>query len=162
MIIFNSIHLIIRELYLGICFFRKGKYKLLQGYIRDPHWYSEPTEDKMNTSDDGFFVRIIENTVRFWDWLFGHVENDYWRLWLSNYALFQSYSKKGGVQTLLFDIENDYRETTNLADKLPHIVQELLMEAKEYTKHKPKASPYWMVTENWGETFIPGKSIHRF
>merc|ERR1719186_875416 len=27
--------------------YRKGKYKLIQGNIRDPHWYSEPTKDKV-------------------------------------------------------------------------------------------------------------------
>ena len=116
----------------------------------------------MNTSDEGLFVRLIENTVRFWDWLFGHVENDYWRIWLSNYILFNSHANPGGVQTLLFDIENDYRETTNIAHTHPRVVEELLIEAKEYLKHKPKNSPYWMVTENWEETFIPGKYITRF
>ena len=110
----------------------------------------------MNTSDDGMVVRIIENTVRSWDWMFGHAENDYWRLWLSNYMLFQTYSKKGGLQTLLFDIENDVRETKNIADKHPDIVHELLLEVEEYKKHKPKSSPYWMVTKDWEETFVPG------
>ena len=110
----------------------------------------------MNTSDDGLVVRIIENIVRSWDWMFGHAENDYWRLWLSNYALFQTYSKKGGLQTLLFDIENDVRETNNIADKHPNIVDELLLEAEEYKKHKPNASPYWMVTKDWHQTFVPG------
>ena len=136
---------------------RKGKYKVIQGYIRDPHWYFEPTEDKMNTTDDGIIVRVIENIVRSWDWLFGHTENDYWRLWLSNYLLFQTYSKKGGLQTLLFDIDNDPRETNNIADKNPEIVRELLSDVKEYTRNKPKASPYWMVTKDWSTTFIPGR-----
>ena len=114
----------------------------------------------MNTTDEGIFVRIIENIVRSWDWLFGHTENDYWRLWLSNYLLFQTYSKKGGFQTLLFDIDKDPRETSNIADEHPEIVKELLSEVKKYLKDKPKASPYWMVTKDWGTTtFIPGKKI---
>ena len=29
----------------------------------------------MNTSDEGLFVRLIENTVRFWDWLFGSLHH---------------------------------------------------------------------------------------
>ena len=111
----------------------------------------------MNTTDEGIFVRIIENIVRSWDWLFGHTENDYWRLWLSNYLLFQSYSKKGGFQTLLFDIDKDPRETTNIADEHPELVKELLSEVKKYLKDKPKASPYWMVTKDWSTTtFIAG------
>ena len=110
----------------------------------------------MNTSDDGMVVRIVENIVRSWDWLFGHAENDYWRLWLSNYALFQTYSKKGGLQTLLFDIDNDLRETKNIADKHPEIVDELLLEVEEYKKYKQNSSPYWMVMKDWKQTFVPG------
>ena len=130
---------------------------MIHGYIRDPHWYSEPTEDKMNTTDDGIVVRIIENIVRFWDWLYGHTENDSLRVWLSNYLLFQTYSKKGGLQTLLFDIDNDPRETKNIAEEHPDIVEELLSEVERYKKHKPKASPYWMITKDWSNTFVPGR-----
>ena len=129
---------------------------MLQGYIRDPHWYFEPTADQMNTSDEGIIVRIIENFVRLLDWLFGHAENDYWRLWLANYVLFNTYAKKGGLQTLLFDIKNDYLETRNIANEHPDIVQELLSEVERFKKDKPHAAPYWMVTKDWGRTFIPG------
>ena len=92
--------------------------------------------------------------------MFGHAENDYWRLWLSNYALFQTYSRKGGLQTLLFDIENDKRETTNIADKYPEIVETLLAEVEAYKIQKPNSSPYWMVTKDWGNTFVPGNNLY--
>merc|ERR1712141_733703 len=64
--------------------FRKGKYKLIKGYIRDPNWYYEPTQDQINTTDTGMFVRFIENLARFTDWLYGHVPNDLFRAWMSN------------------------------------------------------------------------------
>ena len=40
--------------------YRKGKYKLVKGNIRDPHWYKEPTEDKVATTDTSLLPRIIE------------------------------------------------------------------------------------------------------
>ena len=137
---------------------RKGKYKVIQGYIRDPHWYSEPTEDKMNTSDTGILVRIMENLARLSDWLFGHVANDLTRIWFTNFILLNSYAKNGGFQTLLFDIENDPRETTNIADKHPDIVKDLLADIDIYKKDCPKTAPYWMITKNWVDTFITGNS----
>ena len=41
--------------------YRKGKYKLIQGNIRDPYWYSEPTEDKVATSDQSYIPWLLEN-----------------------------------------------------------------------------------------------------
>ena len=43
--------------------FRKGRYKLVKGNIRDPHWYKEPTEDRVNTTDTSFFHRFIEAKI---------------------------------------------------------------------------------------------------
>ena len=85
--------------------FRKNQYKLIQGHIKDPHWYNEPTENKINTSDTGSFVRVIENLVRITDWIFGLVSNDPLRDFLSAHFLLKTYAEHDGFQTLLFDIE---------------------------------------------------------
>ena len=45
--------------------FRKGRYKLVKGNIRDPHWYKESTEDKVNTTDTSFFHRLIEAKIKY-------------------------------------------------------------------------------------------------
>ena len=136
---------------------------MIQGYIRDPHWYAEPTVDKINTSDPGLLVRIIENIARFLDWIIGHVENDYLSLWIRNLMLFNTYAKQGGLQTLLFDVEGDPRETTNIAEQHPEIVKDLLADVEKYKKDQPKAAPYWMITrtEDWSKTFIAGNFKHK-
>ena len=110
----------------------------------------------MNTSDTGFLVRVIEAIVRLTDWIFGHVANDLMRLWLSNIVLFQTYSKNDGFQTLLFDIEKDPRETVNIAEKHPDIVKDNLRDIDHYKKEIHANSPYWMITKNWGNTFVTG------
>ena len=96
------------------------------------------------------------------DWIFGHVENDYWNLWFKNYLLFNTYAKKGGLQTLLFDLENDPRETTNIADQYPDIVKDLLAGVERYKKDQPEAAPYWMITKDWPNTFIAGNYKQTF
>ena len=110
----------------------------------------------MNTSDTGVLVRVIENIVRLTDWVFGHVENDIMRLMLSNGVLFQTYAKNDGFQTLLFDIEKDPRETVNVAEEHPDIVKDILSDIDRYKKEIPANAPYWMITKNWGNTFVTG------
>ena len=138
-------------------FQRKGQYKLIHGNLRDPHWYSEPTEDQLNSSDSSLIKRIIENLVRMMDWMFGHVSNDLVRLFLSNQFLFKWYAKQEGFQTLLFDIENDPQEMTNIASTHADIVKDLLLEVGRYEKDIPECAPYWMITQNWKDTFVTGK-----
>ena len=115
----------------------------------------------MNTTDTGMFVRLIENLARFTDWLYGHVPNDLFRAWMSNFVLYNHYSKIGGLQTLLFDIEKDPQERNNLAAEHPEIVKELLGDVERYKMDIPQASPYWMITKNWVDTFIEGIIIVR-
>ena len=136
--------------------FRKGKYKLIQGNIRDPNWYNEPTEDELNSSDSSFVKILVENLVRMMDWAFGHVSNDLARLLLTNHWLFKFYAKEEGFQTLLFDIENDPQEKNNIASEHPDVVEELLRIVRRYEKDIPECTPYWMVTRNWQDTFITG------
>ena len=139
-----------------ISFLRKGKYKIIQGNLRDPNWYNEPTEDKINTSDSSLMTRVIENLVRATDSIFGHVSNDLVRLFLSNQFLFKWYAKREGYQTLLFNIEKDPQETTNIASQHPDIVKDLLLDLDHYEKDIPVSAPYWMITKNWVNTFING------
>ena len=113
----------------------------------------------MNTTDTGLLVRIIEQTVRFTDWIYGHVSNDLFRLFISNIILFNSYAKKEGYQTLLFDIENDPQETLNIAEKHPDIVKDIMNDIDTYKKEIPKSSPYWMITNNWANTFVTGNNF---
>ena len=134
----------------------KNQYKLIQGYVKDPHWYNEPTEDKINTSDTGSFVRVIESLVRFTDWIFGLASNDPLRDFLSAHFLLKTYAERDGFQTLLFDIENDPQETNNIADEHPEIVKDMLKDIEHYKKEIPNSAPYWMVTDNWHDTFITG------
>ena len=47
--------------------YRKGKFKLIQGSYKDAHWYSEPSEDRVKTSDEGLLARVYGMLVWFLD-----------------------------------------------------------------------------------------------
>ena len=49
--------------------FRKGRYKLIEGNLRDGHWYTESTADRVATTDDGYLHRVLgsySGTVVLW------------------------------------------------------------------------------------------------
>ena len=135
---------------------RKGKYKVIQGQLRDPHWYTEPTKDRLNSSDSGLRKQIIENILRVTEPFCGVDFHNKLSMFLSNSFLYKSYITKYGFQTLLFDIENDPQERNNIASVHPEIVNELLSEIERYEKDSLKGVPYWMLIRNLGDTFVTG------
>ena len=73
---------------------RKGRHKLIKGSIRDPHWYTEPTEDRVATSDDSLLHWIIEAALRFLEGIFGDGPMDVPADIAINMILFQVYGLK--------------------------------------------------------------------
>ena len=73
---------------------RKGRHKLIRGSIRDPHWYTEPTEDRVATSDDSLLHWIIEAALRFLEGIFGDGPMDVPADIAINMILFQVWSLK--------------------------------------------------------------------
>ena len=51
--------------------FRRGKYKLIEGHLRDPHWYKEPSRDFLDSSDLRWLNRIIEVGIKMMEAVFG-------------------------------------------------------------------------------------------
>ena len=145
--------------------YRNGRFKIVQGTFRDPHWYSEPDSDKVATSDDSWLPRILEVIVRIAEWIFGNGPTDLQpHGLLLNVVLFNQYIKRqAGVKTWLFDLENDPHETTDLAPSKPHhkILRSMFL-ALQDIKHgrKVRAHDYWLTNPNWDapdwEGFLDG------
>lgn len=139
--------------------FRQGKYKLLEGTFRDPHWYKEPTSDWMNTSDTGWVATVGELVVRGLEDIFGAGPFDTARTAITSNVFHQRY-KDAGTGVFLYDIEADPGETNNLAESNPEVVQEL----RDRVEHLRAARPipqqkYWMTVdleEAYMATFVPG------
>ena len=57
---------------------------------------------------------------------------------------------------MLFDLETDPIEKSDIASEFPDIVVDLLKDVEEEKKKRPKHPRYWMRSPNWTEGFLPG------
>jgi len=137
--------------------FRAGRFKLIDGHMRDPHWYREPTEDKVATSDTSLLPRILELIVRGFEWVFDNGPCDPVHIILMNSVLFNQYkSKRTQSRVMLFDIENDPEEREDISNQHPHIVKDLKARIEKIRAKMPASPRYWMVSPNWTQAFLPG------
>jgi len=136
--------------------FRAGNYKLIAGHTRDPHWYQEPTEDKVSTSDPSFLPRALELIVRGFEFIFGNGPCDPVHIILMNSVLFNQYRSRNKPRVMLFDIEKDPQERLDIADQHPQVVKDLLGRIDSIRGKMPPSPRYWMVSPNWTQAFLPG------
>ena len=143
--------------------YRNGRFKIVQGHFRDPHWYSEPDSDRVATSDnESWMPRLLELIVRIAEWIFGNGPTDIMpHGMLLNVILFNHHIKhQGGVKTWLFDLEKDPNETNDLVQSKAHhkILRAMVLTLQEIKYRRPvPIHQYWMVHPNWEEdAFVPG------
>jgi len=136
--------------------YRSGKFKLIAGHTRDPHWYKEPIEDKVSTTDTSFLPRLLELIVRGFESVFGNGPCDPVHIILMNSVLFNQYKGRTESRVMLFDIENDPEERENIANQHPHIVKDLESRIENIRTKMPPSPRYWMVSPNWTQAFLPG------
>jgi len=136
--------------------YRAGKFKLIAGHMRDSHWYKEPTDDKVSTSDSSILPRVLELIVRGFEWIFGNGPCDPVHIILMNSVLFNQYKSRTEPRVMLFDIENDPEESEDIADQHPHIVKDLVARIEKVRAKMPSSPRYWMVSPNWTQAFLPG------
>jgi len=136
--------------------YRVGKFKLIAGHMRDPHWYREPTDDRVSTSDGSLLPRVLELIVRGFEWVFGNGPCDPVHIILMNSALFNQYKSRAEPRVMLFDVEKDPEEREDIADQHPHIVKDLLERVEKVRAKMPSSPRYWMVSPNWTQAFLPG------
>jgi len=136
--------------------YRSGKFKLIAGHMRDPHWYTEPTDDKVSTSDSSLLPRVLELIVRGFEWVFGNGPCDPVHIILMNSVLFNQYKSKTEPRVMLFNIETDPEERDDISDQNPHIVKDLTARIEKVRAKMPASPRYWMVSPNWTQAFLPG------
>ena len=143
--------------------YRNGRFKIVQGHFRDPHWYSEPVSDMVATSDDDSWTpRLLELIVRIAEWIFGNGPTDIMpHGMLLNVILFNHHIKRqGGVKTWLFDLEKDPNEMNDLVQSKAHhkILRSMVLTLQEIKYGRPVPThQYWYVHPNWEEDgFVPG------
>jgi len=134
---------------------RIGPYKIIQGHFRDSEWYSEPVSDMVNSTDKSWYPRMLEIIVRIYEWIFGNGPTDILPHGvLLNIFLFNHYIAKneGKVKTLLFNLEDDPNETTDLANSKEHhkALRGMFLALQEVKHNKPvPIHQYWLVHPDW-------------
>jgi len=131
--------------------YRKGPYKIIMGNIRDPNWYSEPTQDWLATSDTSELPRAIEKTLKLTShiWGLGPTDSKPNRQ-LSMSALYRYHRYKLGNLTAVFDIEKDPQERTNLCRtkqkrsiKICRIMESFLLKQRGKQQTDVVQQRYW-------------------
>ena len=138
----------------------KGKYKLIIGDVRDPYYYTEPTSDHIETTDDYLFPRVLfEKLTRIMDFTFGERKAEMYRALLNNFVLFQVYSKRIGPQVLLFNLDTDVREEHNIAESHPEIVSDIMATLEKIKEKSPDQADYFNVVLDAVNKRVPGDCI---
>jgi len=127
--------------------YRKGPYKILMGNIRDPNWYSEPTHDWLATSDTSELPLAFEKTLKLTShiWGLGPTDSRPNRV-LSMATLYRYHRYKLGNQTVVFDVEKDPQERTNLCrtdQRLCRRMERLLLEQRGKQQTDVEQQKYW-------------------
>lgn len=100
--------------------YRYGRYKLVDGIVRDDASYFESRVDRLNCSETSLLRSLTETVNRGVDWLFGAAKADLLRITLTHVILQDQLTrpqKLGLVPTRrLFDLAQDPLEETNLLE----------------------------------------------
>jgi len=143
--------------------FRRAHYKLIEGHVRDPHWYSESSSDAMNTTDTTWKPKMLERAVRFIEWIFGVGRADSFRVMLTHQIfqpLYLAEQRAARVDTVqLYDVEADPSEKVNLAKDFPDVVADLHKRAMTIRDARPEQQKFWFtvrVPDEYHQNLKPG------
>lgn len=105
--------------------YRFGRFKLVDGVLRDDAFYFESHRDRLNCSETSLLRSLTESVNRGVDWLFGAAKADLLRITLTHVLLQEQLSrpqKLGLVPTRrLYDLSQDPREENNLFEHWPQL-----------------------------------------
>jgi len=137
--------------------FRRGRYKVITGDMKEWFWYYESPFDGINSSDELTYPKvIIERLMKLLDDYFGVGKPEMLKKILLHFGVFLVNGKRIGHQTMLFDLEADPEERDNIAEKNADIVTLLLGRVEEIKKERPQQQLYWMKHKRWDDSFVPG------
>lgn len=145
--------------------YRVGRYKLVNGTVRDMHYYYESADQHINSSDTLPFRHLIEWGIKLGDRLFGNSPFDHLRTYLAYVNVHDAYTArlKAANNTLfLFDLQEDPLEQNNLAFKpeaasILQTIQERLKVLEE-RRTVPIVKGYLQLPldEVWSTYHLPG------
>lgn len=144
--------------------YRIGDMKLIEGIVRDPHWYYESFTDHIKSSDNTFISLFGEYLLRSLEYFFSAGPFDNLRLVITHTIIHQLLLKpqQTGKENILrlYNITEDPMEINNIAMDNMDIVNHIKSKIN-YIKNNKKEKPqkFWMqydIHNEWPKTFVTG------
>lgn len=126
----------------GMIAFRRGDLKIVDGLVREKHWYSEPRKDRLNTTDDTMVSIIGETILRFFESIFNPAAFDTSHHVIAHGLVMNAFSSREEI--LLFNITEDPSETRSISQERPDLFASMMDRMGELLKTKRPQEHVWM------------------
>jgi hypothetical protein len=126
----------------GMIAFRHGDLKIVDGLVRDKHWYFEPRKDRLNTSDDTIISLLGETVLRFFELVFNPASFDTSHHIIAHGLVMNAFSSREEI--LLFNITEDPGETHSLSQERPDLFAFMMDRMGELSKTMRPQEQVWM------------------
>lgn len=140
----------------GMISFRSGDIKIIDGLVRDKHWYHESTVDRMNTTDDTWISIVGEYALRVAEFVFGDSKFDTAHHILAHGLVMHAFSSHDEI--LLYNVTADPKEEVNLREVRPDVLKSMLKRANALLLTAVPQQPIWLILshEESRKSWVPG------
>ena len=140
----------------GMISFRRGDIKIIDGLVRDKHWYSEASSDRLNTTDHTWISIAGEVALRVAEWFFGDSKFDTAHHILAHGLVMHAFASHDEI--LMYNITADPEETTNLSPTHPALLKDMLKRVQTLLKTHVQQQPIWLILnhEEARKSWVPG------
>lgn len=140
--------------------------KIIEGFVRDPHWYSESSVDAMNSTDTTMATYLGEWLIRALECVLGGpAAFDITRGLIAHSVLHPYIAKHSDMYSgtagnvFLFNLTADPGEQHNVAADHPNLVRDMKLRLEQIRVKRPPQQKFWMqwhMTDEWPKTFVKG------
>lgn len=140
----------------GMISFRYGDIKIIDGLVRDTHWYSESSHYFMNSTDETWISIVGEMALRVAEFFFSDSKFDTAHHILAHGLVMHAFSNHDEI--LIYNVTQDPGEKFNLRESHPEILKDMLKRVEELLLTAVPQQPIWLILkhEEYRKSWAPG------